>query len=176
MPDYIIARPDALENDLLMLTKQPPASFGLRRLCTFHAQLQDLQLRATSNRSFRAPVTSLSALCLNLWTSICLYLVALFTRASTHIVRAFHSADIGIITDTTSNPCSTCVVLALVAGPQQLSSQRFYHDCNCSLGDAFQCIAQPNTTLLECILYHNTSMIPAVYQALQISASLGMCI
>ena len=75
-------------------------------------------------------------------------LIALFNRASTHILRAFYSADIGVIipitTDTTSNISSTCVVLALVAGrrdcpprpnnqqhtplllSQQLLSQRLY--------------------------------------------------
>ncbi len=73
------------------------------------------QLRTASKRSFSAPVTSLSALCLNLWTNICLCLIAL-KRASIHILRAFHSADIGITTDTTSNISSTCIVLALVAG------------------------------------------------------------
>ena len=36
--------------------------------------------------------------------------------ASTHTVRAFHFADVGITTDTTCNISSTCVVLALVAG------------------------------------------------------------
>ena len=51
-----------------------------------------------------------------LWTSTCMCLIALFDRASTQILRAFYSADIGITTDTTSNISSTCVVLALVAG------------------------------------------------------------
>ena len=31
--------------------------------------------------------------------------------------------------------------------------QTTLHDCKYSLRDAFQCIAQPNTTLLDCILY-----------------------
>ena len=55
-------------------------------------------------------------LCLVLWTSTCMCLNALFNRGSTHILRAFYFADIGITTDTTSNISSTCVVLALVAG------------------------------------------------------------
>jgi len=42
--------------------------------------------------------------------------IALFKKASTHILRAFYSADIGITTNTTSNLGSTYVVLALVAG------------------------------------------------------------
>jgi len=37
-------------------------------------------------------------------------------QGSTHILRAFYSADIGMITDTNSDLSSTCVVLALVAG------------------------------------------------------------
>ena len=32
-------------------------------------------------------------------------------------------------------------------------SSSTYHDCKCSLHDAFQRIAQPNTTLLHCIMY-----------------------
>ena len=78
--------------------------------------------------------------------------------------------------DTTSNIRSTCVVLALVAGRQDChphpdSQQRTLlllsqhcdssfsvsdftlRDCKYSLRDACQCIAQPNTILLDCILY-----------------------
>ena len=36
-------------------------------------------------------VTSLSALCLALWTSTCLCLIVLFKRASKHILRPFYS-------------------------------------------------------------------------------------
>ena len=111
-------------------------------------------------------------MCLNLWTSICLCLVALFTRASTHILRAFHSADIGIITDTTSSSRSTCVVLALTASAAFKSQVLL----NLALEMHFKCIAQPDTTLLECALYLKTSMIQAYHQALQINASLGTCI
>ncbi len=101
----------------------------------------------------------------------------------------------GITTDTTSNLSSTCVVLALVAGRQncqpwpnsQQQALRILfssfqvsgytnHDCKYSLRDAFQCTAQSNTTLHDCILYHNISMIQARDQALQISAALGTCI
>ena len=91
---------------------------------------------------------------------------------SSSTVRAFHSADIGITTNTTSNFSSTCLVLALMAGRQDCQpcpnspnrrhdcclgsfsvSDSTLHDCIYSLRDARQCIAQPNTTLLDCILY-----------------------
>ena len=101
-------------------------------------------------------------------------LIALFDRASTYILRAVYSADIGIATNTTSNISSTCVVLTLVAGRRDSTvslaltvsnrchvcclssfsvSDSTLHDCKYSLRDAFQCIAQPNTTLLDCMLY-----------------------
>ncbi len=48
--------------------------------------------------------------------------------------------------------------------------------CKDSLQEAVQCIAQPNTTLLDCILYHNTFLIVAFHQALQNTAYLGTCI
>ncbi len=82
-----------------------------------------------------------------------------------------YSADIGITTYTTSNLSCTCVVLALVAvgtvslAPTVSNKRHVYclssfsvsdstlHDCKYSLRGAFQCIAQPNTTLLDCILY-----------------------
>ncbi len=41
---------------------------------------------------------------------------------------------------------------------------------------ALQIVAQSGTTLLDCMLYHNTSMIQACYQVLQSNASLGTCI
>ena len=37
-------------------------------------------------------------------------------QAATYILTAFHSASIGITTETTSNVSSTCVVLELEAG------------------------------------------------------------
>ena len=96
---------------------------------------------------------------------------------SSSTVRAFHSADIGITTNTTSNISSTCLVLALVAGrqdcqPRPNSPNRRHdcclgsfsvndstlHDCKYSLRDALQCIAQSNTSLLDCMLC-NTPMI-----------------
>ena len=58
--------------------------------------------RATSARRSRACL-NLSALCLVLWTSTCMCLTALFNRASTHMLRAFYSADIGISINTTSD-------------------------------------------------------------------------
>ncbi len=39
-----------------------------------------------------------------------------------------------------------------------------------------QCIAQPNTTLHGCILYHSIPTTQAGQRALQISASLGACV
>ena len=49
-------------------------------------------------------------------------LIAPFNRASTHILKACYSADIGITTDTNSEICSTCVVLALMAGHRDCQS------------------------------------------------------
>ena len=91
-----------------------------------------------------------------------------------------------------SNLRYTRVVLALMAGRRiisldlTVSNRRYacllsscqvrgstYHDHRYGLQDAFQCIAQPRTTLLDCILYYNTSMMQAFHQALQISACLG---
>ena len=53
-----------------------------------------------------------------------------------------------------------------------------YQDYTYSIQDAFQCIAQGNTTLLDCILCQisSTSTIQTFYQVLQISASFRMCI
>ena len=67
--------------------------------------------------------------------SICLCLIALFKRASMHILRTFHSVDIGIITDTSSDLSSTCIVLVLVAGRRIVSldlrvSNRCYKHCS----------------------------------------------
>jgi len=71
-----------------------------------------------------------------------------------------YSSDyhIGIITDTTSNISSTCIVLALaltviIVTAASLSATLFSLIVTNSLRDAFQCIAQPNPTLLDCILY-----------------------
>ncbi len=101
-------------------------------------------IQKATNSSSSAPVTSLFALCLVLWTSTCMCLNALFNRASTHILRAFYFVDIDITTDKSSNISCTCVVLAPVAGrrdcqpclhsqhqtplllSQQLLSQRIY--------------------------------------------------
>ncbi len=75
-----------------------------------------MKTQAHTDSQQEQPVTSLSVSCLVLWTSTCLCVIALFKKASTHILRAFYSADIGINTNTTSNLGSTYVVLALVAG------------------------------------------------------------
>ncbi|DBA70691.1 TPA: hypothetical protein ACH3X2_012067 [Trebouxia sp. C0005] len=104
---------------------------------------------------------------------ICVCLIALFNTASTHIMRAFHSADIGVTTNTTSSsaPHALCLrswpaVRLSASTPQSaadatvvfsapsMSAALLY--CNDGLQDAFQCIsscAQPNTTLLDCMLY-----------------------
>ena len=101
-------------------------------------------------------------------------------KSLTRVLSCIYFADLGITINTTFNLSSTCVVLAVVAGrqdwqprlnsqqqkslllSQQLFSQRFseestLHDFTYrlwySLRDAFQCIAQRNTTLLDCILY-----------------------
>jgi len=39
-----------------------------------------------------------------------------------------------------------------------------------------QCIVQPNTTLHDCTLYRGICMTQACHQAVQISASLGICV
>ena len=97
----------------------------------------------------------------------------IFRQAATYILRAFYSADIGITTETTSNVSNTCVVLELVAGQPCLhtfSQHRTIRVFPAAVESAvlltmtvniacemhvnvFQCIAQPNTTLLDCILY-----------------------
>ncbi len=137
------------------------------------------------------------------WTSACMCLNALFNRALTHILRAFYFADIGITTDKTSNILEyISAVLALclrswpavgtvsLALPVSNCCRRHYcchssfsvsestlHDCKYSLRDAFQCIAQPTTTLLDCMLYlMQYPYDQAFYQALQISVSLGKCV
>ncbi len=45
-----------------------------------------------------------------------------------------------------------------------------------NMASEMQSNALPHMTLLDCILYHNTSMIQAFHQALRISAPLGACI
>ena len=42
----------------------------------------------------------------------------------------------------------------------QLSTLAYICDCKISLRDAFQCIVQPNTTLLDCILYLTLTQYP----------------
>ena len=68
-----------------------------------------------SRSSCSALVTSLSALCLVLWTSTCMCLIALFNRASTHILRAFYSADIGVMNFSSPLDSIACCLM-LVAG------------------------------------------------------------
>ncbi len=65
-------------------------------------------IQKARNSSSSAPVTSLFALCLVLWTSTCMCLNALFNRASTHILRAFYFAHIDITTDRSSNISCAC--------------------------------------------------------------------
>ncbi len=66
------------------------------RFSPLFTQTEDSSTLRQPDSSFSAPVTSLFALCLVLWTTTCLCLIALFKRASTHILRVFYSADIGI--------------------------------------------------------------------------------
>ena len=87
-------------------------------------------------------------------------------------------------------------MLALVAGRQDLASPQqsaadatlvvseafqsailLFMTVNIASKGAFQCIAQPNTTLLDCIVYQMQYLYdPGIFQALQISVSLGKCI
>ena len=148
-----------LHCDLSVLVKlQAASSLFTHRLRT-SAQTDSQQER------FSAPVTSLSALCLVLWTSTCMCLIVLFERASAHILRAFYSADIGryrysagigINTNTTSDSAlhalclrswpavrlsaSTSAADAAVdfSAPFEVSSSTH---CNNGLRDAFQCIS-----------------------------------
>jgi len=109
------------------------------------------------------------------WTSICLCLSGVFAPASQHILRASYSSDIGIITNTTSDSALHALCLRswpavrLSASTSQsaadatvdfsapfvgrLSTSAALLYCNNDLRDAFQCIAQPNTALLDCTLY-----------------------
>jgi len=105
-----------LECDLSVLIKiqaaSPPCSHRLRTQAHSDSQTEQLQ------RAGHEPVCLVPGSVDKLDLSTCLCLIALFKRASTHILRAFYSADIGITTNTTSDFSSTCVVLALVAGRQ----------------------------------------------------------
>ena len=107
------------------------------------------------------------------WTSICMCLTAhaLFRLTTTYILRAFHPADTGITTATT---LSALHALCLRSWPtfslsQNLSvSSRCYTSFSATVKlavtmavhmtcemhiSAFQCIARPYTTLLDCIGY-----------------------
>ena len=64
-------------------------------------------------RKSSAPVTSLSALCLVLWASTCMCLIALFNRASTHIVRASCYAHIGLINFSSLLDSIACCLMLL---------------------------------------------------------------
>jgi len=101
-----------LDCDLSVLIKiqaaSPPCSHRLRSQAHSDSQTEQLQ------RAGHEPVCLVPG-------SVDKYLPVpdcTLQRASTHILRAFYSADIGITTDTTSDFSSTCVVLALVAGRQ----------------------------------------------------------
>ena len=131
--------------------------------------------------TFRQPTKAASARrsraclpCACLWTSTCLCLTALFRRASTHILRAFYSADIGIpLTQPPTSalralclrswPASWTVSLDLTASSRRYSGFISSFQCQRSYltviivsemhSNAFQCIAQPNTALHDCTLY-----------------------
>jgi len=95
-----------------------------------------------------------------------------------------YSSDyhIGIITDTTSNISSTCIVLALaltviIVTAASLSATLFSLIVTIASEmhfNALHSLTQPCLTAY-CIRC-NTPMIQALYQALQISVSLGKCI
>ena len=63
------------------------------------------------------------ALCLVLWTTTCQCLIALFKRASAHILRALYSADIAIMNFGSSLDSVACCLM-LVAG-RPISQQNF---------------------------------------------------
>ena len=141
-----------LQCDLSVLVKlQAASSLFTHRLRT-QAQADSQQER------FNAPVTSLSVLCLVLWTSTCMCLIALFDRASAHILRAFYSADKvypliqppiqlymrcacarGRPSDCQPRPHSQQQTLQLIS--QRLSKSAALLHCNNDLRDAFQCMS-----------------------------------
>ena len=118
--------------------------------------------RATSARWSRACLPC-AWLCGQVKTSTCMCLTALFNRASTHMLRALYSADIGITTNTTSGSalhvlclCSWPVVglsastsqsaadaTVDFSAPFEVSSStvELLLYCNNDPGDAFQCIS-----------------------------------
>ena len=78
-----------------------------------------------------------------------------------------------------TSPLQSVTDAITVVTPASQSAASTLHDCKYSLRDAFQCVAQPNTTLLDCILYLMQVLYPhgqAFYQALQTSVSLGKCV
>jgi len=108
-------------------------------------------------RSFSAVVTSLSALCLDLWTSVCLCLFALLKRASIHILRAFHSTDIGIITDTIHTLCLRSWPAVRIVSLVLSVSNRCYKYCSAAFKSAVLLTiivnihTQPDTNLHDCM-------------------------
>ncbi len=71
---------------------------------------------------------------------VALTTAALLTRQRPHALNAHNLAL--VVSNRRQDRClSSCSV-----------SKSTLHDCKYSLRDAFQCIAQPNTTLLDCIL------------------------
>ncbi|DBA85963.1 TPA: hypothetical protein ACH3X1_005502 [Trebouxia sp. C0004] len=124
-PMYLTPLPLGLANITLSITLGV-RPFAMQSLCasqvtgglfTFRTQTKD----SSTYRKPETPASArLSALCLVLWTSTCMCLSALFDRASTHILRAFYFADIGI---KTASSCDrlTCFMPELVAGSASAS-------------------------------------------------------
>ena len=100
-----------LKGDLSMLVKVQAASPPF-------TQTEDSKHMQTARMSSFSPlVTSLFALCLVLWTSTCLCLVALNKRASTHILRAVYSATPLVLTVLTQPPMGALQALCLRSWP-----------------------------------------------------------
>ena len=78
-------------------------------------QLKHLQITSQQPQNKASARRSRACLPVPKWTSACLCLPGVFQSALTHILRAFHSADIGI---KTASSCEkpTCIVPELVAG------------------------------------------------------------
>ena len=112
--DQVACRTACMHTSLYMLLglKLATIALGIAGFAPSRCDLSVLiKLQAASSiftqtedsSTFRPPTRAASARrsraclpCACLWTSTCLCLTALFSRASIHILRAFYSADIGI--------------------------------------------------------------------------------
>ena len=142
--------PVLCEGSVLAYLQAISFPYLLHRLATSDSSADNL---LTTNTCYRQPQRAgHEPVCLvPEWTSICLCLSGVFAQASTHILRASYSSDIGVTTNTTSDcqprPNSQRQPLRLFLSRFRL--QRFYMTVNIASemhSNAFQCIAQPNTT------------------------------